>query len=369
MTIGASVLDEQNPNWRAAATGSGVSLFDELPQQGQQVEPLRPALPSLLRAAVSHHRSSSNDAASEKRSSHHHPHRILLLQSVRDHSLAMDLAISLASGEPCRCFGGGSRPGSSGSHGSWRSANDGVGVGHASVAAGCQNCVAVSLIVPATTSTTSNHGSAQSEEDSFPMFCRQVQTDDNGAGVSTVMSQQHLTLNLTEQRREASFQAQQQQALHRIQIRHVSSLQDVWDYLLRVPGLPVDQQPVGGILLCGLDSLVQQHHDAAVATIRMTQTGVYLLSMLVILWAFPLTLVHLLLLLAYYYCSCHFDGFGGLLEANARSPCDCGCDPVDKPARERQHWYLCRQQKQQRRGLVSRRLQLLVAHHFARAAQ
>jgi len=297
ITIGASVLDEQQPNWRAAAAGSNSSLFalPPLPQQQERVEPLRPALPSLLRAAVSEqHQDDCND------DDHQEPRRILLLQSVRDHSLAMDLAISLASAEPCRCFvgaaaGGGGRPGSSGSHGScWRSANDhgGGGVDRSSSAAaagGCQNCVAVTLIVPtaaptaaaaATTTATSQHGPP---EDSFPLFCRQIsQNDDHPGGASTTMipmSQQPLTLNLTEQRREANFHAQQQHALHRIQVRHASSLQDVWEYLLRVPGLPVDQQPVGGILLCGLDALVQQQqqhpHDAAAATIRMTQTGAY----------------------------------------------------------------------------------------------
>jgi hypothetical protein len=125
----------------------------------------------------------------------------------------------------------------------------------------CENCIAVALIVPA---ALNDHW--------FPLLCRPHEQDDDSHFHSS------LTLNLNDQRRQADFQRRQQQALQRVQVRHVTTLHDVWEYLLQLPGLPVDQQPVGGILLCGLDALMeplqQLHpHDPALATIRLTQTG------------------------------------------------------------------------------------------------
>jgi len=233
IAIGASVLEEQQPTSRATDWRFDHGGQDPAAQQ-------RPALPSLLRTV-----------------SDNHP-RLLLLQPTttsNDMSLVMDLAISLASAEPCRCAAT-RRPGSSSSAAGsfW---NPGTAGGNAD---GCDNCVGATLIVP-----VSIHNA---QDSSFPLLCRRQ--EDSAA---------NLTLNLTQQRQEVNFQTQQQQALQRIQVRHVTSLTEIWEYLLQLPGLPLDQQPLGGILLCGLDQLVTaaappgSHQDAAGATILMTQTG------------------------------------------------------------------------------------------------
>jgi hypothetical protein len=43
--------------------------------------------------------------------------------------------------------------------------------------------------------------------------------------------------------------------LRRIQVRHVTSVREVWQYLLTVQGKPVGEQPWGGILIDSLDVL------------------------------------------------------------------------------------------------------------------
>jgi hypothetical protein len=80
---------------------------------------------------------------------------------------------------------------------------------------------------------------------------------------------------LHQQQGQHSFQAQMQQLeqskaavssqhattawkmdiLRRIQVRHVTSVRDVWEYLLTVQGKPVGEQPWGGILMDSLDVL------------------------------------------------------------------------------------------------------------------
>ena len=213
----------------------------------------------------------------------------------------MDWAVSLASAEPCRCrhhhhhHRVGDRPSSnhsSSSHGSWRSHHYNINcVDHHDDAAtataeavDCDNCIAVTMIVPAPPVVNGVHPQRQQQQQQplhvdnnndphwFPLLCRPHEKGDD-AQIHTT------TLNLSDQRRQADYHKRQQQALHRVQVRHVTTLQDVWEYLLQLPGLPVEQQPVGGILLCGLDALVeplqQWHpHDPALATIRLTQTGV-----------------------------------------------------------------------------------------------
>ena len=225
--IGASVL-EQHRNSNNAELRSWQQLHP--PPPTRLLEPLRPALPSLLRALTP-------------------SQRLLLLQPTCDHSLAVDLALSLASAEPCRC----QRTGSFGSSSS------------SGAAAGCENCLAATLIVPDIT---------EGDCCTFPPLCRRQDSADGGGGGSAGLLAS--PLDLTQQRREASFQTRRQEALQRIQVRHVASLQDVWEYLLQLPGLPMEQHAVGGIILAGLDQLVGiggGTQDAAAATIRMTQTG------------------------------------------------------------------------------------------------
>jgi hypothetical protein len=66
----------------------------------------------------------------------------------------------------------------------------------------------------------------------------------------------------------------QQHALQGIQVRLVNGLEDVLQYLLSLAGLPIEQQPVGGILIDGLNRLVYpQSQDPATATIQMSQIG------------------------------------------------------------------------------------------------
>jgi hypothetical protein len=162
----------------------------------------------------------------------------------------MDLAISLALNEPCRC-----RDYSA-------AIVDGGDDGGESV---CESCIAVTILLP---SSIAENG------ETFPLLCQRN---------STTLHDDSLVATTTSSQVRAPPQnhyqpdATQRRALHRIQVRHVSGLEDVMQYLLSLAGLPVEQQPVGGILVDGLDRLVQQQYPegapAATIAIRMSQIG------------------------------------------------------------------------------------------------
>ena len=146
----------------------------------------------------------------------------------------MDLALSLASNDPCRCriIGGD----------------------------GCENCVSVTLIVPAVPAE---------DQEAFPLLCRPAVEENSMDDILVTSSQM-------QRRQQNRFQPDttQQHAFQRIQVRHVAGMEDLMHYLLSLAGLPVEQQPVGGILIDGLDQMVHhQSQDAASHAIRKNQIG------------------------------------------------------------------------------------------------
>lgn len=222
-----------------SATSSTTNHQHPIHPTSVEPESLEGWLPSLLRSAT---RSAS---------------RVLLLQhpsSLKcdsDHSLALDFAISLASTEPCRCC-------------------------HNSDF--CEQCVAVTLLVPL------RQGRDGSDVDNFPLLCHRREQPPERISVD------HSSSSST------PYEVRQQRALRRVQVHHVASLRDVWEYLLQIPGRPVRDHPVGGIVVAGLDQIMaasggggqvgltmrpQQPpqppllQDPAEAAIYMTQTGVY----------------------------------------------------------------------------------------------
>jgi len=187
-----------------------------------------------------HHQQQHSAPSTRSISSLLQHHKRILLQGPAESSkssLSMDLALSIASKEPCRCRMTG-RPSSSGSRNSEYS--------------DCQNCAAVTII------TTSNN----EQEEDFPLLCRSCVSDSTDSSA-------------TQSKLQDAFQPDdvQQQAMQRIQVRHTTNMEDVLQYLLSLTGLPIEQHPTGGIIVENLDRFVTQHQDAAVATIRMTQIG------------------------------------------------------------------------------------------------
>jgi len=258
-SIGASVLLAQHPTngscERLSPAARPLAQQDGRAQQQLQEHRAAP-LPSLLRTLSADHK------------------RLLLLQPSfhpngdDEHSLAMDLALSLASGEPCRC----ARDSSTGMMAMMNDGSSSSGGTNGLLGGGCENCVAVTLVVPAA-AEQEVAGNAN-----FPLLCRRRQEEET-------QESSHTSSGLAQQRREAHFQTARQRALQRIQVRHVSSLSQVWEYLWALPGRTADRHPVGGIVLAGLDRLASMPNtgesnsnpsppqDAAVIAIRMTQTG------------------------------------------------------------------------------------------------
>lgn len=225
------------------AIGSSVvedaTVWDYPARQQQCEQPARgkDVLPSLILDACQ----SNNNNNNNKR---------FLLQgpTVLASSLTMDLALSLASNEPCRCrtFGGREYD-------------------------GCENCVSVSLIVPAVSAV---------DEETFPLLCRPAPGacgENDPSQMNEFLVAAASITQIQQRRREQNrFQPDttQQHALQGIHVRHVAELDDVMHYLLSLAGLPLAQQPVGGILIDGLDRLVgQQSQDPATVAIQMSQIG------------------------------------------------------------------------------------------------
>jgi hypothetical protein len=180
------------------------------------------------------------------------PNRRILLQGPDEchkMSLVMDLALSVASKEPCRCR---VRPGSACSENS----HPGRSNNHHN----CEYCTAVTII-----------SCESSEGTSFPLFCRPVDDGSDHGNLSAVSPTGSGTHNLC---RPNSFQ---QFAMRRIHVRHVvQSLEDVLKYLLTVTGLPVEQQPLGGIFIEGLERIIMPHEDTASLVIQLSQIGKFI---------------------------------------------------------------------------------------------
>jgi hypothetical protein len=152
-------------------------------------------------------------------------------------SLIFDLAISLASNEPCRCRALGRY--------------------------NCENCVAVTILRPDV-----------DEHDNFPMLCHPLEAQNrNNEHGDTIMT------NL-DRRNLSQPNYVQVQSLHRVQMHHVTSIHDILHYLLTVAGRPIQQQPVGGILIDQFDHMVFQPtsspEDAESSMIRMSQASMFI---------------------------------------------------------------------------------------------
>jgi hypothetical protein len=197
-------------------------------------------------------------------------------------SLTMDLALSLASNQPCRCR-------LRRRHRTGQVLED----DEATSRVDCDGCVAVVIIMPYSTETAV-------EEEMFPLLCHcatmnRVANDANPEDDS--LAPKNSVLPGTADGGTAGNichpTADQLLNLRRIQIRRVAGLAEVWHYLLALPGVPAEQHPVGGILLHGLNRILASSSgtasataaaappfmDAAVATIRQTQVGAYIHSL------------------------------------------------------------------------------------------
>jgi hypothetical protein len=163
-----------------------------------------------------------------------HVHRRILLdgpQKSGKSSLVMDLALSVASREPCRCpcFGTNIFQSSTSST--------------AYCEQTCQNCVAVTVFVL-----------ASNDDRDFPLLCEKQQQ--STSKLSSRHSNEKILLNTCK----------------RIHVRHVNTVRDVVSYLLTISGLPIDQQPFGGIFIDDIDVLCSRN-DSASSLIRMSQVG------------------------------------------------------------------------------------------------
>jgi hypothetical protein len=195
-------------------------------------------------------------------------------------SLTMDLALSLASNQPCRCRR---------RHGTGQIDNALATEHEPTTRVECDGCVAVVIIMPYCTDTSV-------EEEIFPLLCHFAVVDsvtndtnptDDSLEPKNTMLPGAADSGIAGNR--CHHTAAQLLNLRRIQIRRVTGLMDVWHYLLALPGLPAEQHPVGGILLHGLNRILASSSstatapqpvppppmDAAVSTIRQTQLGAY----------------------------------------------------------------------------------------------
>jgi hypothetical protein len=141
-------------------------------------------------------------------------------------SLILDLGMSLASNEPCRC---GSR-----------------------FHQQCENCLAVAILRPFD----------EPDEDSFPMLC---------------CPQRMSNLNSCGDLQSLLFH--RKQSLQRIQVNRFANIHDLLHYLLTMAGRPIQQQPLAGILVDQLDRLVGMEEDStedsASDAIRKSQVSMY----------------------------------------------------------------------------------------------
>jgi hypothetical protein len=205
-------------------------------------------------------------------------------------SLTMDLALSLASNQPCRCRL--RRRHRTGQVNKTLAEPEDEPTSRVD----CDGCVAVVIIMPYSTDTVV-------EEEMFPLLCHcaTVNSAINDANLAddSLAPKNSMLPGAADGGTAGNIchpTADQLWNLRRIQIRRVTGLADVWHYLLALPGVPAEQHPVSGILLHGLNRILASSSsdgpanttasttapqpplpsmDAAVATIRQTQVGAY----------------------------------------------------------------------------------------------
>jgi hypothetical protein len=260
-TIGTFVVesgDQSTPDsrrMRAAANG-----MDTAPASKGSSKQYPPSL--LQSAAAAAFRQSTN----ENGNANSPPPRRMLLQgppkSGRS-SVTLDLAYAIAAATPCRQ--------------------------HCEASSSSCRCVAVTLFLPC-----NNDNGAAPQDPQFPLHCQELTT-------THVLQDTNGTNNYEKQHHQGqhSFQVQMQQLeqskaavssqhattawkmdiLRRIQVRHVASVREVWEYLLTVQGKPVGEQPWGGILMDSLDVLTGSNSATDSADdhgTRMSQLCTYL---------------------------------------------------------------------------------------------
>jgi hypothetical protein len=232
-TIGTFVVesgDQSTPDSRRMRTASNDMETTPASNGSSQQYP-----PSLLQSAAAASRQSTNENTNSP------PPRRMLLQgppkSGRS-SVTMDLAYAIAAATPCRQ--------------------------HCEASSSSCRCVAVTLFLPC----NNDNGAAQ-QDPQFPLHCQELTTthaqqDTNGTNSNYKQQQGQHSFQVQMQQLEQSKAAVSSQhattawkmdILRRIQVRHVTSVREVWEYLLTVQGKPVGEQPWGGILIDSLDVL------------------------------------------------------------------------------------------------------------------
>jgi hypothetical protein len=238
-TIGTFVMesgDQSTPDSRRMRTAASGMATTPSTNAGSKQYP-----PSLLQSAASAASKLSTANANENANSPSPPRRMLLQGPPKSgrSSVAMDSAYAIAAATPCRQ--------------------------HCEASSPSCRCVAVTLFLPC----NNDNAPAAQQDPQFPLYCQELAAQQQDANATTSTS----TNTDLQQQGQHSFQVQMQQLeqskaavssqhatttwkmdiLRRIQVRHVASVREVWEYLLTVQGKPVGEQPWGGIVMDGLD--------------------------------------------------------------------------------------------------------------------
>jgi hypothetical protein len=142
-------------------------------------------------------------------------------------SLVMDLALSVARREPCRC----PRYGESIFQSNRSELRDPV----------CHNCIAVTLFLPAL------------KDCEFPLLCEKQQFKSKK---QHIRKNEHIAVSGSK----------------RINVRHVTSARDIVSYLLSAGELPREKQSFGGFFIDDID-VICSRNDTSSSLIRTSQIG------------------------------------------------------------------------------------------------
>jgi hypothetical protein len=188
----------------------------------------------------------------------HRSQRVLLRGPIKSGKscLAMDLAVSLALSEPCRCCSIGA---------------DLVSFSYENPDATCRNCTAVTLIVPGVVNRP------------FPIPCESIRKENQFPGGDSAIKSHVYHESAEVKRMKKPFVSTDSEfcsAMKRVKIVHVSSLKDIYKYLLTVSSLPIQDQPFGGILIDDIDCFFA-NMEPVDSTIRMSQLGKFVATYLV----------------------------------------------------------------------------------------
>jgi hypothetical protein len=234
-TIGTFVVesgDQSTPDSRRMRTAANG--METTPASHGDRKQYPPSL--LLSAAAASKQSIGNENANANANSPPPPRRMLLQGPPKSgrSSITMDLAYAIAAATPCRQ--------------------------HCEASSSSCRCVAVTLFLPCN-NDTSNGGAQQDPQ--FPLHCQKLTTTHVHQDDQQQQQGQHSFQVQMQQLEQSKAAVSSQHAttawkmdiLRRIQVRHVTSVREVWQYLLTVQGKPVGEQPWGGILIDSLDVL------------------------------------------------------------------------------------------------------------------